>query len=493
MKPLKKYLSKIIIGVAILSVMHLMGDRLLSMESAAASKENNPLQILEKNIPPLAFQVIHSQKLKNSLGQDVYYLNDPELPVVNIRLVIKSGSFQDPRGKEGLGEMFARVWRQSGSKKYPGKSLSAYFEFIGGSLEANFESEYGGVTLAILKKYLNDSLPRFKDFIEKPIFDPHKLELERGLKLDALKRSMDSPFPLALRYFRQKAFQGMDYAAVESIQSLKNISLADLKAFYQENFSRDNLAWIITGDISSEEALKLSTELNLPEKGLLGQKNQGKTLSLEKPDNAVPRARIFIINRESPQSTIVIGGPSLKHNHPDRLKLMAANFILGSGGFNSHLMKEIRSARGLAYAVGSKVSEFRDFGVFIAYAQTKNSSVPLVIKLIREQMRKMQSKAISAEELGWAKKSLINQFVFLFTSTDKIALREFGLDFDEMPADYLDNFTINILKVTGQDIQKISGSIFRQDTFNVFIVGPAKKLAKDLQGMGTVITIEPEI
>jgi zinc protease len=156
-------------------------------------------------------------------------------------------------------------------------------------------------------------------------------------------------------------------------------------------------------------------------------------------------------------------------------------------------MKEIRSARGLAYAVGSKVSEFRDFGVFIAYAQTKNSSVPLVIKLIREQMRKMQSKAISAEELGWAKKSLINQFVFLFTSTDKIALREFGLDFDEMPADYLDNFTINILKVTGQDIQKISGSIFRQDTFNVFIVGPAKKLAKDLQGMGTVITIEPEI
>lgn len=447
------------------------------------------LEDLEKNIHGIDFKTISPIVLKNKQGVPIFYLEDNELPIVTIRLAIKTGSFDDPAGKEGLSGIFSRVWRLSGSKKYPGRDINAFFEFIGGKMEVGFNKQYGVVTLSVLKKYLKDALPYLVDFLVNPSFEKDKLELVRGLKLDSLKRSKESPFSLAMRYFKKEIFTGTVYSKISTLSSIKGIGLNDLKNFYKDNLIKERLSWIISGNLSKDETEKIGNLITFAQaKGsdpLTKRNGTGRFLTKE------PKARIFIINRKLPQATIIIGGPSIRHNDPRRIDLLLANYILGGGGFNSQLMQEIRSNRGLAYSVGSVSHEYKNFGVFFAYGQTKIDSAKTVIGLMKHEMERLADLDLVRKKISWAKASIINQFVFLFNSTPQIALRKFEMKLDEMPDEYLERFTEEVRNVKPNDIRTISEKIFRHDKFSVIIVGPADILKKSLSGLGFIKIIEP--
>ena len=124
----------------------------------------------------------------------------------------------------------------------------------------------------------------------------------------------------------------------------------------------------------------------------------------------------FYLQKNVPQSTIILGHLAPEKSSPDYHAFEVLNYILGGGGFSSRLTSEIRSTRGLAYSVGSFYRADVDYGVFGAYCMTKSASAHKALTLMNDIIDRMKD-SLRQDELEQAKESLINSFVFSYTSS----------------------------------------------------------------------------
>jgi zinc protease len=72
---------------------------------------------------PLRFQPPQAERMMLENGVTLYVLEDRELPLINLSLVVRTGSMYDPERKEGLAELTATVMRTGGTKKMSGRDV----------------------------------------------------------------------------------------------------------------------------------------------------------------------------------------------------------------------------------------------------------------------------------------------------------------------------------------------------------------------------------
>ena len=171
--------------------------------------------------------------------------------------------------------------------------------------------------------------------------------------------------------------------------SLMSITRQDLVDFQKTYFAPNNLWIAVSGDFEREHLLSILkqnfadwSQRDVPEQELPPVKGPGTGL-------------IQVAAKDLPQTTIVIGDLGLSKEHPDQYAVRVLNYILGGGGFNSRMMREIRSNRGLAYSAYSYFQVGRRLpGPFVAGTETKNVSVLPAISLTREIMNDLRDKPI---------------------------------------------------------------------------------------------------
>ena len=192
--------------------------------------------------------------------------------------------------------------------------------------------------------------------------------------------------------------------------------------------------------------------------------------------------------KELPQTTIVIGDLGLTKDHPDQYAVRVLNYILGGGGFNSRMMREIRSNRGLAYSAYSYFQVGRRLpGPFIAGTETKNVSVAPAITLTREIMVDLKDNLVTEEELQLAKESQINSFVFGFENTHSVVNRQMSMAFFGYPQDYLARYRDRIAAVTVADVQRAAREFIDLSRQQIVLVGNPEEFRKDLAEFGLPI------
>ena len=185
------------------------------------------------------------------------------------------------------------------------------------------------------------------------------------------------------------------------------------------------------------------------------------------------------------QTTIRIGDVGLTKDNPDQYAVRVMNFILGGGGFNSRLMQEVRSNRGLAYSVYSYFQIGRRLpGPFIAGTETRNASVPQVLGLMRNIMDHLRDNPVSEEELRIARESLVNSFVFGFDDSHAVVSQQMRLDFFGYPDDYLQGYRARIAAVTAADVQRVAKRYLHPERQQIVLVGDAEVFVEDLQSFG---------
>lgn len=441
---------------------------------------------LEKNISKLQYDIIQPELFNTPGGSRVYYVADHELPLVRLELMIHRGKFHDPQGKEGLAEFFARFWRLAGGEHFSGDELNRFFEFHGGHLEVGFGRQYGHVALLVHKKKLKESLKRFRDLLLQPNWQAQdKMSFVRSLQREKLRRNLQKPIFVAARVFREHAFAGAPYAREKTLTSLQKIKLKDLKQFYKQTFTPKNVSWVITGDITQKEVKSFLSNISFT-KNNNNNKNKNKFEDRREDEGFTKgvyrrwRGKVILVDRPLPQSTIVMGRPAMPFSHKKMYAMRLANFIVGGGGFNSLLTQEVRSNRGLAYSVGSVYRPYRDFGVFLAYAQTKNFSVAQVIRLMQKQFERISTKGVPRQGVNRGKQSMVNKFVFSFSNSHDIARRRFHFDWNKLPESYLNEYTDNIRSVSAKDVDSLAAELLSPQEMVTVVVGPADKLKEPL-------------
>ena len=202
------------------------------------------------NYLPLRFNLPQTQRVVLENGIVLYILEDHELPLVNIRALIKTGTIYDPEGKEGVAELTAYVMRTGGTAKLKSAEIDGQFDFMAASASISMSMEAAQVNFSILNKDLDPGLDLLAQIIIHPAFEQEKFELARQLTDEGLRRLKDDPQKLAFREFNRLIYHDDPRGRLSSHKSLANIERNDLIQFHSRFFQPGNIMFAVSGDIT---------------------------------------------------------------------------------------------------------------------------------------------------------------------------------------------------------------------------------------------------
>jgi len=432
----------------------------------------------------LLFELPQAERIVLDNGIVLYILENHELPLVNIGALIKTGNMYDPAGKEGTGELTAYVMRTGGTKKLKSAEVDKQLDLLAASVSVSMSRESAQISFSILSNHLEQGLDLLSQMIIRPAFEQEKFELARQLKKEEIRRLKDDPQGLAFQEFNRLIYQDDPRGRFPSYKSLDNIQRDDLIAFHNRFFLPNNTMFAISGDITRDQAVELFQKyFDQWEKGNLAADIPALTQK-SKPG-------VYLIHKDIPQSTVISGLYTASKSDPDYYAFAVLDFILGSGGFPSRIVNVVRNSEGLAYSAGSFYRARPDYGIFGSYAFTKTSSTMKALALIDSELDKLKTHPITEKELNWAKKSIIDGFIFSFSTPEQIVWQQMNVAYEKLPADYLLTYRDRIEKITVEKINQAASKYLDKTRNVVLILGDSKNLDKTVSEKAyTVITPE---
>jgi len=454
----------------------------LPATAAPASQLPSPDKI---NYPPLRFNLPQTQRVVLENGIVLYILEDHELPLVNIRALIKTGTMYDPQSKEGVAELTAYVMRTGGTSKLKSAEIDRQFDFMAASASISMSMESAQVNFSVLNKDLDPGLDLLSQIIIHPAFEQEKFELAKQLTDEDLRRLKDDPQKLAFREFNRLIYSNDPRGRLSSHKSLANIERDDLIKFHSRFFQPGNIMFAVSGDITKDEAV---IKFN---KFFGDWKAKDISAGIDPPSQK-SNTGIYFLDKEIPQSTIISGRFAASKNDPDFYAFTVLDFILGSGGFPSRIVSVVRNNEGLAYSAGSFYRAKPAYGIFGTYAFTKTASTIKTLTLLDSVLENIKSDKITAKEIDWAKKSINNGFIFSFSTPEQIVWQQMNLEYEKLPSDFLLNYRNKIENVTIEDLNKVAVKYLNKSKNVVLILGDSKKFEKLPEANGQHILITPE-
>lgn len=418
-------------------------------------------------------------------GLQLFVVEDHDLPLFRMQLVMKVGDADAPADKLGLTAVTADVLRTGGSESLPGDRMDETLESMGGSIETSTDALTTHVRVNVLVEDTDRALEMLRDLLLHPAFPQDKIDLEIKQYQSAISRRNDDPGSIASRE-AAKVLYGPDHPFVREVEyeHLARIGRSDLVDFASRYYHPQDAYLAVWGDFDAPQMVeKLRTVLGA-----------WPAVAVQHPEIPPVPATVPAINlcvKESVnQSNIVIGHRGTTQKDPDYYSLVVMNEILG-GSFGSRLFNEVRTRQGLSYRVGASLGAGLMYpGMFMVMCGTKSETTVKAIQACIEEVRKMQSQAITQEELERAKAGILNSHVFNFTNKGAIVTRQMTYVRSGYPADFLEKFPEGIQAVTVDDVKRAASTFLQPDRLAILVVGKPDDFDPPLSTLGTVQEID---
>lgn len=446
---------------------------LLLVGTASAAPPQRPDQL---TFPPLelVFPLISEHQTVN--GMRVYLKKNDELPLVDLTLMVRGGSIYDPLEKTGLSQWLAQALETGGTALLTPAQLEEELDRMAAQLSISSSSYSFQIDLSVHQRDVNRAVELLADLLRRPRFDLERVELARQRLIENVHRRNDRPADIASRYLIGAINPGHPFGVEPTLDTLKNLTVADLVTAHQQYFQPQQIWWGVSGAIAEDDILSLIAQ---HVGDWEGSSSADYTLPLL-PDSSAPR--ITVIDRQLSQTTLLMGHRGISKDNPDMHAVRLANYLLGGGGFNSRLMREIRSNRGLAYSIYSRLQPGRYLPeLFIVSGETRNDGAALVVRLVKEMIEELITSGVTDAELESAKSSLLNSFIFAFENTHAVVTQKMRLQFYGYPDDYLETYQHQVDALTAEDIKRVARVYLRPDQLHIVLVGDSDILQADLQ------------
>ncbi len=455
---------------------------LVSQESVFAKSLIPPDKL---QYPPLEFRLLQAERISLPNGMTLFFLEDHELPLVSINFLLRTGSMYDPVGKEGVAELTAYLMRTGGTAKFTSDRIDQKLDALASSPSFSMSLDSASVHASFFKSDLDAGMTLLAQMMMQPAFETGKFDIAVSLKTEGLRRVADDPQRLAFREFNRLMYPEDPRGRYMTTVSLRKITRDDLAAFHNAYFFADNMMVAVSGDLSREEAI------NLIIKHFGSWQNKGRIPDIAKPP-AKSASGLFFMRKSLSQSTVVSGEFTVGKNDPDYYAFLVLDFILGSGGFPSHIFSAVRNNEGLAYSAGSFFRARPNYGVFGTYAFTKTKTTYQALSLIHSILKKAADGSITEAELTWAKNSIRNGFIFSFDHPAYIAAQQMTIAFEKLPDNYLTNYLENIDSVTRSDLKRVAMKYFNDNKRLTLLLGDTDNFGNPPEFLGQPVYITPQ-
>lgn len=429
-------------------------------------------------------QISHAApKIENwttTSGLRVYFVNVPELPMLDLRLSFAAGSAYDAN-KLGIAGMTASMLNK-GAAGLNADQIAEVFESVGANFSASSGRDTASISLRTLtlEEQMGTAIDTWLKVIEKPEFPESDFQRLKKQALIGLQSEKQNPGSIANKAFYKNLYPDHPYGQPQNGDeaSIDALSTNDLKAFYKQYFVNNNGQIALVGAIDKQTAKAIAERVSKALEG--GNRGVGVKAAAIPEVKPLTAAKTIRIPYPSSQAHIFIGQPGDKRGDKDYFPLYLGNHELGGSGFTSRLMKEIRVKRGLSYSVYSYFIPMKEFGPFMLGLQTKLSQTDEAIKVARDVLETFQKEGPSEENLKASKINISGGFPLRTASNSDILGYIEMIGMYDLPLNYLDTFTQVVNDTTREQVIDAFQRRVNLDKLLTVIVGGEVEAKKDV-------------
>jgi zinc protease len=302
-------------------------------------------------------------------------LPSPASPLVTFRIQFRSGSIDDPAGKEGLNALAALMIGQGGTRDLTFREVTEKLYPMAASVVAQPDREVTTFVGEVHRDHLKPFYGLLVGLLTTPRFDPADLQRNRDLLLAEIESSLrgNDDENLGKAALNQILYEGQPYGRLDigTVQGLKAITLDDLRAFYRAHYTRGNVLVGLAGGYPAGLAEQMRKDLGVLPEGAPPR------AALPKP-RTIEGMEVLLVDKPCQATAISIGRPlDVNRGDPDFSALLMAGSWLGEHRtFNGRLMNVMRGDRGLNYG---------DYAYVESFVQEGGSTFPLTNIPCRQQ------------------------------------------------------------------------------------------------------------
>ncbi|MFC5520340.1 M16 family metallopeptidase [Polaromonas jejuensis] len=429
-------------------------------------------------IHSLALATIPVQHWTQASGAEVYLVENPAIPMLDVQIDFDAGSRRDPASQTGLASVTAGmldkgVRAKDGEATKDENALSEAWADLGAQFGAGASADRLSFSLRSLTEpgLLDKAVALAAREMAEPSFPDAIWQRERQRLQAALKESYTRPASVIRRAYAPAVYGSHPYGYEVTEATLARISVADMRALHAASVVACRARISMVGAVTRAQADSIAARL-------LSRLPQVACASLP-PLPPVPevaplaQAQEKRIPFESAQAHVLIGQPGYKRDDPDHFALSVGNYILGGGGFVSRLTTQVREKRGLAYGVSSSFSPGRHAGSFTVGLQTRPDQAMQAVELVRQVLKDFVANGPTPAELQAAKDNLIGGFALGLDSNRGLLSNIAGMAWNGLPLDYLDTWTQQVDKVTVADVKAAFARKLQPEKMVTVILGAA--------------------
>lgn len=405
------------------------------------------------------------ERIVTPAGIEIWLVRDRNLPMMSLEFAFLGGAAQDPADKPGVANLAAGLLDE-GAGELDAAAFHERLEERAISLAFGAKRDNLRGSIRTLSENRDQAFELLRLALTAPRFDGQELERVRAALLAQLRRRTTNPTDIAADHWFARAFPGHPYGRPiqGTLESVAKISVDDLRTYVSRILARSNLKIAAVGDI---DAAQIALLVDRTFGSLPAQSDLVPVADVEPRDLGNSET----IELKVPQTVITFGGVGLKRADPDFIPAFVLNHILGGGGFESRLFREVREKRGLAYSVYSYLAPYEHTGLFLGGVSTRNDRAAETLEIIVAEIKRIAAEGPTADELEKAKRFLIGSYPLRFDTSGKITANLLDIQIENLGIDYIDKRNALVEAVTIQDIRRAARRFLAEVKLLVMLVG----------------------
>jgi zinc protease len=438
---------------------------------------------------PFVAPKVQTAKLPN--GMDLFVVERPELPKVDVTFVTRAGAEADPAGKAGLAHLTV-IQIDMGTPTRKALEIEDALGDLGVGLTGAAGRESARVSFETLKRNLDPAMAIVADVIRNASYPASEFDREKKRHLDALAQQEKNANAVGARVRGLLAF-GPEHPYGRPAQGLpstiEKITREDLSKFHADYWKPGSSALVVSGDVSLTEATALATKY-------FGSWPAGAAPAVAIPPPApAPAGKVYVVDRQDAAQTYVTQFvPAPNRKAPDYYTLALADTVFGGGGFGTRLNLNLREDKGYSYGVFSTLALYDDAGIWYSAGGVQTNKTKEAVVEFDRELKGMTGKPLSETEFADTKsrktRGYAQQFETLGRINEQIAdLWASGLPMSELQREYDDT-----VKATLAETNAAAAKYARSEKATLVLVGDYAKIGPGLTELtlGEIVLVDTE-
>jgi predicted Zn-dependent peptidase len=416
-------------------------------------------------------------------GMTVLMMEHTKVPLVDIRLTLKTGSTSDPEGKEGVSGLTAGLLRK-GTKNFNSLQISEALDFAGARFSASAGLDATSCTAQFMAKDISKGLDLFAEIIMQPTFPEDEFQKLKAQTLDSIQLARDSASGVIRTYFNNFLFGSHPYGRNGDENSLESITHRDIVDYHKSNYSPSNAILVVVGDFKTAEMERM---INARFGGWKSDARP-RPATLPQPTQVKGTKLLLVDKPDATQTYFMIGNVGVDRSNPDRVAIQVVNTLFGDR-FTSMINTALRIKSGLTYGAQAGFSMNKAAGPFLISSFTANATTEKAIDLAIETLKELHLNGITQEGLDSAKVYIKGTFApQTFETGSQLASCLSDLQIYGLPDSDVNDFFAKVDAVTLADARRIIKTYYPENDLCFVLIGKADEIRPVAQKFSELVT-----